>query len=755
MKKQLVSKLLFILPVSIMLTMVGWQTPSETNDPDEEYISVLLSKMTLQEKLGQLNQRGTSSRENGISEELKQMVRDGRVGSFLNVQSKESILELQRIAVEESPNGIPLIFARDVIHGFKTIFPIPLGQAASWNPDLVEQGARVSAIEASSTGIRWTFAPMIDIARDPRWGRIAESSGEDPYLTSMMGAAAVRGFQSDDLSNPNSMAACAKHFIGYGAAEGGRDYNTAVISEPLLHNVYLKPFKAAADAGVASFMSSFNEVNGVPASGNEYVLRQILRDDWKFDGIVVSDWNSVTEMIAHGYSANEKEAAYSAARAGLDMEMTSHAYENNMKQLINEGRLSMEQLDEKVKNILRIKLRMGLFESPYFDPNQDVLYAEEHLEAAKEMAIQSMVLLKNESVLPLSSETKNIAVIGPLANAPREQLGTWIFDGDEKHSVTPLTSLKGKYGEAVKYASGLAYSRDQSTSGFKSAIKVAKSSEVILFFGGEEAILSGEAHSRADISLPGRQEDLIHELARTGKPIVLVVMAGRPITLGNIIEEVDAVLFAWHPGTMAGPAVTDLLSGEASPSGRLPVSWPKSVGQIPIYYNHKSTGRPANEESFVHIDDIPLHAWQSSLGNTSHYLDEGFEPMYPFGYGLTYSQFEYSDLTISDDRIKPADTLVVSATVRNTGDVKAAEIVQLYLQDRFGSLTRPVKELKRFERLILNPGQQARVDFRITQKDLIFYNASGDWVAESGVFKVWIAENAKSGLEGEFELLNE
>lgn len=755
MKKQLVSKLLFILPVSIMLTMVGWQTPSETNDPDEEYISVLLSKMTLQEKLGQLNQRGTSSRENGISEELKQMVRDGRVGSFLNVQSKESILELQRIAVEESPNGIPLIFARDVIHGFKTIFPIPLGQAASWNPDLVEQGARVSAIEASSTGIRWTFAPMIDIARDPRWGRIAESSGEDPYLTSMMGAAAVRGFQSDDLSNPNSMAACAKHFIGYGAAEGGRDYNTAVISEPLLHNVYLKPFKAAADAGVASFMSSFNEVNGVPASGNEYVLRQILRDDWKFDGIVVSDWNSVTEMIAHGYSANEKEAAYSAARAGLDMEMTSHAYENNMKQLINEGRLSMEQLDEKVKNILRIKLRMGLFESPYFDPNQDVLYAEEHLEAAKEMAIQSMVLLKNESVLPLSSETKNIAVIGPLANAPREQLGTWIFDGDENHSVTPLTSLKGKYGEAVKYASGLAYSRDQSTSGFKSAIKVAKSSEVILFFGGEEAILSGEAHSRADISLPSRQEDLIHELAKTGKPIVLVVMAGRPITLGNIIEKVDAVLFAWHPGTMAGPAVTDLLSGEASPSGRLPVSWPKSVGQIPIYYNHKSTGRPANEESFVHIDDIPLHAWQSSLGNTSHYLDEGFEPMYPFGYGLTYSQFEYSDLTISDDRIKPADTLVVSATVRNTGDVKAAEIVQLYLQDRFGSLTRPVKELKRFERLILNPGQQARVDFRITQKDLIFYNASGDWVAESGVFKVWIAENAKSGLEGEFELLNE
>ncbi|SHK85055.1 beta-glucosidase [Reichenbachiella agariperforans] len=755
MKKQLVSKLLFILPVSIMLTMVGWQTPSETNDPVEEYISVLLSKMTLQEKLGQLNQRGTSSRENGISEELKQMVRDGRVGSFLNVQSKESILELQRIAVEESLNGIPLIFARDVIHGFKTIFPIPLGQAASWNPDLVEQGARVSAIEASSTGIRWTFAPMIDIARDPRWGRIAESSGEDPYLTSMMGAAAVRGFQSDDLSNPNSMAACAKHFIGYGAAEGGRDYNTAVISEPLLHNVYLKPFKAAADAGVASFMSSFNEINGVPASGNEYVLRQILRDDWKFDGIVVSDWNSVTEMIAHGYSANEKEAAYSAARAGLDMEMTSHAYENNMKQLINEGRLSMEQLDEKVKNILRIKLRMGLFESPYFDPNQDVLYAEEHLEAAKEMAIQSMVLLKNESVLPLSSETKNIAVIGPLANAPREQLGTWIFDGDEKHSVTPLTSLKGKYGEAVKYASGLAYSRDQSTSGFKSAIKVAKSSEVILFFGGEEAILSGEAHSRADISLPGRQEDLIHELAKTGKPIVLVVMAGRPITLGNIIEEVDAVLFAWHPGTMAGPAVTDLLSGEASPSGRLPVSWPKSVGQIPIYYNHKSTGRPANEESFVHIDDIPLHAWQSSLGNTSHYLDEGFEPMYPFGYGLTYSQFEYSDLTISDDRIKPTDTLVVSATVRNTGDVKAAEIVQLYLQDRFGSLTRPVKELKRFERLILNPGQQARVDFRITQKDLIFYNASGDWVAESGVFKVWIAENAKSGLEGEFELLNE
>ncbi|PIB34320.1 glycosyl hydrolase [Reichenbachiella sp. 5M10] len=743
-----------LLPLMVVggLVVLGWKSPTSESSEVEQRIEALIATMSIDEKIGQLNQRGTSSRENGISDELKEMVRRGQVGSFLNVQSQESIVELQRIAVEESPHGIPLIFARDVIHGFKTIFPIPLGQAASWNPELVERGARVAAIEASSMGIRWTFAPMIDIARDPRWGRIAESSGEDPYLSGVMGAAAVRGFQGD-LSQPNTLAACAKHFIGYGAAEGGRDYNTAVISDPLLHNVYLKPFRAAADAGVASFMSSFNEVNGVPASGNEYVLREILRDDWGFDGIVVSDWNSVTEMITHGYSENEKEAAYSAAQAGVDMEMTSQAYAHHMKGLIAEGRLSMEQLDEKVKNILRVKSRLGLFEEPYFDVEQDVLYAEEHLASAKKMAQQSMVLLKNNGVLPLSP-TK-VAVLGPLAHAPREQLGTWIFDGDESHSVTPWSSIQEEFGDQASFVSGLSYSRDQSTEGFKAAIKAAKGSDVVLFFAGEEAILSGEAHSRADINLPGAQEQLIREIAKTGKPIVLVVLAGRPITLSHIIDEVDAVLVAWHPGTMAGPAVVDILTGKVSPSGRLPVSWPKSVGQIPIYYNHKKTGRPASEESFVHIDDIPLHAWQSSLGNTSHYLDEGFRPMYPFGYGLTYSQFEYSKLRISNDLSKERDSLIVSARIQNIGKVQATEVVQFYVQDSFGSLTRPVRELKGFQRLELLPNEVTEVRFILTKNDLAFYTADQEWVAEPGGFRIWVGQNAEEGLEGSFELRDE
>ncbi|MCV9389122.1 beta-glucosidase BglX [Reichenbachiella ulvae] len=741
--------------IAIALVAISWNHPNTSRPEEDQRIEALLSKMSLEEKLGQLNQRGTSSRERGISEELKSSVRAGKVGSFLNVQSKESILELQRIAVEESPNGIPLIFARDVIHGYKTIFPIPLGQAATWNPDIVERGARVAAIEASSQGIRWTFAPMIDIARDPRWGRIAESAGEDPYLSSIMGEAAIKGFQTDDLSNGNSLAACAKHFVGYGAAEGGRDYNTADISDPLLHNVYLKPFKVASDAGVATFMSSFNELNGVPATGNEYILKDVLRKDWGFDGFVVSDWNSITEMIAHGFSPNAKEAAFSSAKAGLDMEMTSQAYEKHMKELIEEGRLSMDQLDEKVRNILRIKFRMGLFDNPYFDPEQDVLYAEDHLADAKEAAMQSMVLLKNkDNILPLNPKKSKVAVIGPLADAPREQLGTWIFDGDEKHSVTPRTSLSEAFGKRMTFAKGLSFSRDQTEEGFADAIKAAEASDVVLFIAGEEAILSGEAHSRANINLPGAQEKLITKLSETNKKIVLVILAGRPITLGNVLDKVDAVLFAWHPGTMAGPALADLITGQASPSGRLPVSWPKSVGQIPIYYNHKSTGRPASEESFVHIDDIPIHAWQSSLGNTSHYLDEGFHPLYPFGYGLTYSQVEYDALSLPSEISLDQETIKVSASIKNVGDKEVTEVVQLYAQDMFASLTRPVKELKRFRRVSLAPGESKTVAFELALKDLEFYNQKGEWVLEPGTFKIWIGPNAAEGLEGKFELID-
>ena len=734
------------------LLVLSLSCKQESKDPIDNRIDQILAKMSLTEKIGQTSQRGTSSRSKTLSEELKQAVREGRVGSLLNVMKVEFVEELQRIAVEESPSGIPLIFARDVIHGFKTIFPIPLGQAATWNPQIAEQGSRIAAMEASSVGIRWTFAPMLDISRDPRWGRIAESAGEDPYLTSRMAEAYVRGFQGTDISDPSSLIACGKHFVGYGAAEGGRDYNTAIIHDQLLHNVYLKPFKAAKDAGIATYMTSFNELNGIPASANKYILKDVLRDTWGFDGFVVSDWNSVTEMIAHGYSEDAKAAAKAAANAGLDMEMTSDAYELNLKELVESGAVSMDQLDNMVRNILRIKIKMGLFENPYFELQENVMYQQGNLNAAKEAAIQSMVLLKNENNLLPLAESKKLALIGPLSHAPHEQLGTWTFDGEKDHTVTPKMSLQEKLGDNVTHSAGLTYSRDKSETEFTDAIKAAKASDIILFVGGEEAILSGEAHSRANIDLPGAQEKLILELAKTGKPIVLVVMAGRPITLGNILDKVDAVLFAWHPGTMGGPALTDLLYGEVSPSGRLPVSWPKTVGQIPVHYNHKSTGRPASEESFVQLDSIPIGAWQSSLGNQSHYLDDGFTPLFPFGYGLTYSTFDYSDLSQSSQSMSSNESITVSAKISNTGNTNASEVVQLYFQDEFASNTRPVRELAGFKKIKLDAGESQVVEFELDTDDLKFYNANGKWVTESGSFKFWIAPNAQEGLQGSFEV---
>lgn len=725
------------------------------DDRLERRVDSVLTKMSLAEKIGQISQRGTSSRvRGGLSEELKQAVRDGKIGSMLNVMNTEYVRELQRIAVEESPNGIPLIFGRDVIHGFKTIFPIPLAQAATFNPDIVEKGAEVAAREASTSGIKWTFAPMLDISRDPRWGRIAESSGEDTYLTEVMAKAAIRGFQGDDLTEKSRIAACAKHFAAYGAAEGGRDYNTAMVSDDQLQNAYLRPFKAAVDARAATFMTSFNDLNGVPASGNKFLLQDMLRGTWGFDGFVVSDWNSITEMIPHGFCADGKEAAEKAANAGLDMEMMSTAYEDHISALIDEGKFSVPQLDEMVKNILRIKFRLGLFDDATFDDDKTVLYAEDHLASAKQAAIESVVLLKNEkNILPLKMNGK-VAVIGPMADAPHDQLGTWTFDGEKDNTRTPLAALRESLGaKNVLYASGLAYSRDQSTKGFAKARQQAAASDVILFFAGEEAILSGEAHSRANIDLPGAQEELIRDLAKLGKPMVLIIMAGRPITLGNIIDKAGAIMHAWHPGTMGGPALSDLLLGKAVPSGRLPVSYPKTVGQIPIHYNHKSTGRPPSADRFVHIDDIPIGAWQSSLGNESHYLDDGFEPLFPFGYGLSYTNFEYADLSLSQTGIGEGETLEISLTVRNTGDLTASEVVQLYFQDVSASITRPVKELVRFKKIEIAAGQETKVNFTLSTDDLQFYNPlSGQWTTEAGEFKVWAGANAASGLEASFSV---
>ena len=744
--------LLLLCLVTLLFNCNNKSTSSKKqNNNEDTVIAVLLSKMTLDEKIGQTNLRGTSSRAKTLSNELKNKVRQGKVGALLNVMKTEFVDELQKIAVEESPNGIPLIFARDVIHGFKTIFPIPIGLAATWDTQIAKSSSEIAAFEASGVGIRWTFAPMLDIARDSRWGRIAESPGEDTYLASVLGKAYVEGFQGEDLTNPTRLAACAKHFIGYGAAIGGRDYNTVNISEPLLRNAYLPPFKSAIDAGAATVMTSFNEINGIPATGNKFLLKQVLRDELNFNGFVVSDWNSTIEMVSHGFAKDEKHVAELSALAGLDMEMTSRAYENHLKNLIEEGKVTEQQLDEFVKNILRIKFKLGLFKTPYRNKEHTGnFYADKHLKEAKKAAIKSIVLLKNNSILPLN-KNKKIAIVGPLANAPHEQLGTWSFDGEKEHTITPLMAFKN-VKIPYTFTQGLEYSRDESTKGFEKAILAAKNSDVILFFGGEEAILSGEAHSRANIDLPGAQEHLIKELAKTGKPIVLIIMAGRPISISNIIDDIDAVLMAWHPGTMGGEALQEIIYGIQKPGGRLPVSWPKTAGQLPFFYNHKNTGRPASDKDFVPIDKIPIGTWQSSLGNNSHYLDAGYTPQFPFGFGLTYTDFKYENIKLSKDTINFKEILNIKVSITNTGKRDGQDIAQLYIQDVVGSITRPVKELKGFAPVFIKSGETKEVEFKISSEDLEFVNHEIVKAAESGDFNVWIGPHSTSGLKKTFYL---
>ena len=747
----------------LLLILIFSCTPAPSEDSSnrdnadpqiETQIDALLKNMTLEEKIGQTALRGTSSRVKGsLPEELKEAVRNGQIGAFLNVMKPEYVDELQRIAVEESPNGIPLIFARDVIHGFKTIFPIPLGLTASWEPEQARIAARSSAKEATQVGVRWTFAPMVDICRDSRWGRIAESPGEDPYLASLFSAAYIHGFQGDSLSQPDAMAACVKHFAAYGAAIGGRDYNSAEMHESQLRNFYLPPFEAAFEAKAATVMTSFNDLNGVPASANPFLLKDILRGEYGFDGFVVSDWNSVTEMIPHGFAKDKKEAARLSMNGGMEMEMTSDAYELNLLDLIKTGRVSEEDLDDAVRNILRIKIRLGLFDQPYrattTAPNY---YAEEDMQAARVAAEKSSVLLENNNILPLSSKSK-IALIGPLADQPHEQLGTWTFDGEKEMTKT----VKAAFEENdinFDFAEGLEFSRSNSKKGFAKAIRIAKDADVIVFVGGEEAILSGEAHSRGDIRMPGAQEALLNELSKTGKPIVLVLMAGRPLDIEDIKSHADAILMMWHPGTMGGPALCNLLYGQSSPEGRLPVTWPKDAGQLPLYYNHNNTGRPADSSSFVQMNDIPVGAWQSSLGNNSHYLDFGFTPAYPFGYGLTYTSFNYSDLIIEKDELKRTDTLMLSVMLENTGSYEGVETVQLYIQDRFASSVRPVKELKAFRKVSLEKGAQKRIRFELPVSELSFIGHDIQAILEAGDFYVWLGANATEGIRGSFKLVD-
>lgn len=709
------------------------------------------SQMTKTEKVALIRQAAAQMLDNSII----QPVKAGGIGSLLNVTDPEMVNKLQKEAMENSRLGIPLIIGRDVIHGFKTIFPIPLGQAASFSPQVVEEGARIAAVEARSTGVTWTFAPMLDISRDARWGRIAESLGEDPYLAGILGAAMVKGFQGNgNLNDPNSIAACVKHFVGYGAAEGGRDYNSTNIPPILLHNVYLSPFQKAIKAGAATLMTSFNDNDGIPASGNSYILKKILRDEWKFDGFVVSDWASMTEMVAHGFAKDGKQVAEISANAGLDMEMVSGSYVQYLPQLVKEGKVSVETIDNAVRNILRIKFRMGLFENPYVDTKKEsVLYADAHLKAARQAAIESAILLKNDNnILPLS-RSKKVAVIGPMADAPHDQMGTWVFDGDKNYTVTPVAALKGEYKDVnYLYEQGLAYSRDKSTANFEKAKQAAASADVAVVFLGEEAILSGEAHSLSNINLIGLQSDLLKAVKSAGKPVVLVIMAGRPLTIERDLPYADAVLFNFHPGTMGGPAILDLLFGKANPSGKLPATFVREVGQIPMYYNHNNTGRPAPEKVMT-LDDIALEAGQTSLGNTSFYLDSGKDPLFPFGYGLSYTTFEYSNITLSASTIPMNGTLTVKATLKNTGNVDGTEVAQLYVQDIVGSVVRPVKELKGFQRVALKAGEAKTIEFKLTTDDLAFYGRDLVKKAEKGDFNVWVGGHSNATLKGTFSVI--
>ena len=727
------------------------QCPAQIETSPDLEASRILSQMTLPEKIGQISQV------NCDYHDLHGAIRAGGIGSVLNEVDVNTVNELQRIAVQETRLGIPLLIGRDVIHGFKTIFPIPLGQAASWNPELVRQGARIAAMEAATAGVNWTFAPMIDITRDPRWGRIAESLGEDPYLCSELGAAMVEGFQGEQLEAPGAIAACAKHFAGYGAVEGGLDYNNANIPENELRNVYLPPFKAAVDAGVMTFMAAFNDLNGVPASGNEFLMKQVLRTEWNFDGLVVSDWDSIHQLSVHGFTHDDKDAAFEAASAGVDMEMASRTYADHIPALIEEGRIDQQTVDNMVYNILLVKLRLGLFEDPYTNPSHlPQLLSEGHLDAARETARQSCVLLKNDHcTLPLSPERlSSLAVIGPLADDPYEQLGTWVFDGDSRDSQTCLQAIQAQVGDsmAIHWSPGLQSSRHRDHHGFDDAVQAARDSDAVVMIMGEESILSGEAHCRAEINLPGAQEHLIEAIAETGKPITLIIMAGRPLTLENVIDKVDAILYAWHPGTMGGPAIADLLFGIESPSGKLPVTFPRVVGQVPIYYARKNTGRPATHDNITHIDDIDGQASQTSLGMSAFYLDAGFTPQFPFGYGLSYSHFEYSDIAVSAEHAELGENIDISATVCNAGDCEAEEVVQLYVRDTVGNVTRPVRELKGFTRVRLAAGEHQRVNFTLSSDDLAFHNRKMERVTEAGWFHAWIGGDSDAPLWVPFEL---
>lgn len=733
---------MFLLSGACAQQKAGMAGDKESTD----LIDSLLRVMTLEEKIGQMtlftshwDVTGPVMRENNLDD-----IRTGKLGAIFNAHTAEYNTKLQKIAVEESRLGIPLLFGYDVIHGYKTIFPIPLAESASWNLELMEETARIAAREAAAAGLHWTFAPMVDIARDPRWGRISEGSGEDHYLGSLIAEARVRGFQGGDVSDSATLIACVKHFAAYGAAQAGRDYHTVDLSERTLREVYLPPFKAAVDAGVWTVMTSFNELNGVPASGNEYLLTEILRDEWGFDGFVVTDYTSINEMVPHGVVANEYEAGGLALRSGVDMDMQGAVFYTYLDSLLKKGEVTMVQIDQAVRRILRAKVALGLFEDPFkygdAEKEKEVILSEGHRAVARQMATESMVLLKNESnALPLSKDREmKIALLGPLADNKPDMLGNWHGAGNANDCVTLKEGLEAKLagtGSSLSFAEGCKISGED-RSGFEAALQAAGLADVVIMALGESERMSGEAASRSELDLPGVQQELFNEVKALDKQVVVVLFNGRPLCIPQLNEQADAILEAWFPGTEAGNAVADILFGEAAPSGRLTATFPVNVGQIPIFYNYKNTGRPFLAEQKY----------------TSKYLDVPNEPLYPFGYGLTYTTFEYGPVKLSKNSIAGGETVKASVTLRNTGSHRGTEIVQLYIRDLVGTVTRPVRELKGFERVTLAPGQEREVSFEITEKDLEFYTLDMSVEAEPGEFEVYIAPHAAHENKATFRL---
>ena len=714
-------------------------------------IDDLIAQMTLEEKIGQMTLFTANWAVTGAvsQQNYQEHIQAGRVGAIFSVYTAEKTRELQRIAVEETRLGIPLLFGMDVIHGHRTIFPIPLAEAASWDLEAIELSARIAAREASAEGLHWTFAPMVDIARDPRWGRIAEGAGEDVYLGSAIARARVRGFQGDDLSRPDTILATAKHFAAYGAAQAGRDYHTTDMSDRELRSTYLPPFEAALDEGAATVMTSFNALNGVPATGNHYLLTDILRGEWGYEGFVVTDYTSINEMVPHGFARGNKHAGELSLNAGVDMDMQGAVFMEHLAQSVKDGIVTERQIDTAVRRILEMKYRLGLFDDPYrysdTDREKTEAYKQEHLAAARDIARKSIVLLKNgNEVLPLSNTIKSIAVIGPLADSKTDMLGSWISAGDRKERpVTVLEGLRARYGKDVdiRYAKGAHY-RPQETSGtneIKRAVALANNSDIIIAVLGERWSYTGEAASRTDLQLPGNQQALLEALHATGKPVVLVLMNGRPLALEWADENVDAIVEAWYPGVQGGNAIADILSGDYNPSGKLPVTVPRNVGQIPLYYNMLHTGRPQNPED---------------LGSkfVSRYLETPNTPLYAFGHGLSYTGFEYSDITKSGNEMAMGGNLTASVTITNTGKYAGTETVQLYIQDLVGSIARPVKELKGFKQITLAPGESRAVTFTITAKDLAFYRLDMSYESEAGSFKLYIGGASDAVKMAEFSL---